>query len=78
MQILTTNHWTEVGDPFRGIKGKIEGAEIFRGRFEGAEGDGDHIGRPGASTIPDPWGLIEVESPTREHTGAGLRLLLHI
>jgi hypothetical protein len=35
MQIVTSNHWTEVKDSYRGI----------RGRIEGAEGEGDPIGR---------------------------------
>jgi hypothetical protein len=36
MQILTAKHWTEVGSPY----------ERVRERIEGAEGDGNPIGRP--------------------------------
>jgi hypothetical protein len=46
MQVLTHNHWTEVKDPYGGIGGRIEGAE----------GEGDPIGRLSVSTnlkIPD-------------------------
>ena len=58
MQILTANHWTEVRDPY----GRV------RGRIEGAEGDGNPIGRPTVSTNLDPWELPETEPPTKEHT----------
>lgn len=64
MQILTANHWTEVRDPY----GRV------RGRIEGAEGDGNPIGRPTVSTNLDPWELPETEPPTKEHTWAGPRL----
>ena len=43
MQILTANHWTEIGDP----------NERVRGRTEGAEGGGNPIGRTTATTDPD-------------------------
>ena len=63
MQILIAKHWTEVRDPY----GRV------RGRIEGAEGDGNPIGRPTVSTNLDPWELPETEPPTKEHTQAGLR-----
>ena len=44
MDVDTPNHWTEVRDPYGGI----------RGRIEGAEGEGDPIGRPAVSTNLDP------------------------
>ena len=47
MQILTANHWTEVRDP----NGRV------RGRIEGAEGDGNPIGRPTVSKNSDPCEL---------------------
>jgi hypothetical protein len=40
MQILTANHWTEPGD----LNGRV------RGRTEGAEGDGNPIGKTTVST----------------------------
>jgi hypothetical protein len=36
MQIFTANHFTEVGDPFGRVMGRIEGPE----------GNGNPIGRP--------------------------------
>jgi hypothetical protein len=68
MQILRINHWTEVGDPY----GRV------RGRIEGAEGDGNPIGRPTVSTNLDPRELSETKPPTKEHTFAGPRLLAHM
>ena len=62
MQILTTKHWTEVGNP----NGRV------RGRIEGAEGDGNPIGRPTVSTNLDLWELSETEPPTKEHIQARL------
>jgi hypothetical protein len=44
MQILTLNHWTEVRDSYKGIKG----------RTEGAEGEGNLIGSPAVTINPDP------------------------
>jgi hypothetical protein len=44
MQILTANHWTEVRDPYGGV----------RGRIERTEGDGNPIGRTTVSTNRDP------------------------
>jgi hypothetical protein len=46
MQILTANHWTEVSV----LYGRV------RRRIEGAEGDGNPIGRPTVSTNLDPLG----------------------
>ena len=61
MQILTANHWTEVRNPDGNV----------RGRIEGAEGDGNPIGRTTVSTNLDPWELPETKPPTKEHTWAG-------
>ena len=60
MQILIANHWTEVRDPY-GTWGQIEGAE----------GDGDPIGRKTVSTNLDPWELPETKPPTKELTWSG-------
>jgi hypothetical protein len=62
MQILTGSHWTEVGDQY----GRV------RGRTEGAEGDGNPIGRTTVSTNPDSLELSETKPKTKEHTWAGL------
>ena len=62
MQILTPNQWNEVQGTYRGI----------RGRIEGAEGVDNSIGRPAVSTNPDPWELPETEPSTTGHTQAGL------
>jgi hypothetical protein len=56
-QILTPNHWTEVGDTYGWIRGKTEEAE--------RESGSDPIGRPAVSTNPDPRELPETEPPTR-------------
>jgi hypothetical protein len=61
MQIFTTNHWTEVIDPY----GRV------RGRTEGTKGDGNPIGRPTVSTNLDPSEFTEIKPPTKEHTWAG-------
>jgi hypothetical protein len=42
--ILTTNHWTKVEDPYGWIRVKIEGAE----------GESNSIGKPSVSTNLDP------------------------
>ena len=68
MQILTTKHWTEGGNP----NGRV------RGRIEGTEGDGNPIGRSSVSTNLDPWQLPEIKPPTKEHTWAGLKPLAHL
>jgi hypothetical protein len=47
MQILTANHWTEVGDLNKRV----------RGGTEGAEDDCNPIGRPTISTIWGSWRL---------------------
>jgi hypothetical protein len=54
-QMLTPRHWTEVGDPYGWIRGRIEEAE--RGS--------DPIGRPAVPTNPDPREFPETEPPTR-------------
>jgi hypothetical protein len=58
MQILIANLWPEVRDHY----GRV------RGRIEGAEGDGNHIGRPTMSTKLDLWELPETETSNKEHT----------
>ena len=65
MQVLTANHWTEVGDPYGTV----------RGRIEGAEGDGNPIGRPTVLTNLDLWKLPKTKSLTikKEHTQSGWR-----
>ena len=68
MQILTVNQWTEVGDPY----GRV------RGRIEGAEGDGNSIGRPTVLTNSDAWELPETNLSTKEHTWAIPRPLTHM
>jgi hypothetical protein len=54
MQILTDNHWTEVGDPY----GRV--------RINRAEADGNPVGRPTVSTNSDPWELPETKQSTKE------------
>jgi hypothetical protein len=68
MQILTVKHYTEVGDTY----GRV------RGRIEGTKGDGNLIGRPIALTNLDPWELPETDPLTREHTWAGPRPMAHM
>jgi hypothetical protein len=58
MQIFSPNHWTEVVNSYRGI----------RGRIEGIEGESCPIGRPAVSTNLGPWELPEDEPPIKEHT----------
>jgi hypothetical protein len=60
MQTLTPNQWTEVGDCYGGI----------RGRMEGTEGESKPTGKPAVSTNPDPREPPESEPPTRQHTRA--------
>jgi hypothetical protein len=62
MQILTSNHWMEVWDPYGRVRGMIEVAEV----------GGNSIGRTEVSSNPDPWELPETNPPTKEHTWAGL------
>ena len=52
----TANHWTEISDHY----GRV--------RIEGAEGDGNPIGRTTVLTNLDPWELPETKSPTKEDT----------
>jgi hypothetical protein len=54
MQIPTAKHCTEVRDPY----GRV------RGRIEGAEGNGNRIGRTTVSTNLDCWELPETKPPT--------------
>lgn len=61
MQILSANHWIEVGDQYRRV----------RGRTEGAGGDCSPIGRRTMSTNPDPSDLLETMPNTKGHTWAG-------
>jgi hypothetical protein len=62
MQILTANHWSEVGDTY----GRV------RRRIEGAKGDGNPTGRPAVSNNQDPSELPEAKPSTKEHAWAGL------
>ena len=50
----------------------------IRKRLEETEEEGNPTGRPAVSTNLDPWDLSDTESPTRQHTWAGLRLWTHI
>jgi hypothetical protein len=61
MQIIISNHWTEVRESY----GR------FRGKIEGAKGNGNSIGRQTVSTNLDTSELPENKSPTKEHTWAG-------
>ena len=67
MQRLAANYSSKVGDPY----------ERVRGRTEGAEGDGNPIGRT-ISTNPDSWELQETKPPTKEHKWVGLRPQAHM
>jgi hypothetical protein len=58
MQIITANHWTEAGDPYRGV----------RGRIEADKGGGNPIGRTTVLTNPDPSELPETKPLTKEHS----------
>jgi len=58
MQILTGNHWTEVGDPY----GRV------RGRIERAEGDGSPIRRTTVSINRDSSEFPETKPPTKDYT----------
>ena len=62
IQTLTVKHWTEVRDLYGRVKGMIEGAEK----------DGNPIGRTTVSTNLDPWELPDTEPPTKEHIWIGL------
>ena len=65
LQQLTETIGLSLGNPY----GRV------RGRIEEAEGDGNSIERPTVSANPDHWELPETEPSTKEHTGAGSRLL---
>jgi hypothetical protein len=58
MQILTANHWIEIGNPY----GRV------RGRIERAEGDGEPIRRPAVSTNLDHSELPETKPKSNEQT----------
>lgn len=50
MQILTaSDHQTEVGNPYGGI----------RGRIQGPKEDGFPLGKQVVSSNPNPWDLLE-------------------
>ena len=65
MKIPTANHWTEVGDPY----------ERVRGRIESPEGNGNPTRRPRVPTNLDPSELFEAKIQIRKHKQAGLRTL---
>jgi hypothetical protein len=57
MQILTANHWIEVGGQYGvGVRGRTEGAEV----------DSNPTGRTTMSTNPDPSELPETKPKTKE------------
>jgi hypothetical protein len=58
MQMLTAKHWTETGDPYVRV----------RGRIEGTGDDVNPIGRPTVSTNLDPCELPETQPTTVEYT----------
>jgi hypothetical protein len=63
MQMTTDKHWKKVQDPYKRVKGRIEGPE----------GDDNPTGKPTGSINLNPWGLPEIESPPKEHKRVGLR-----
>jgi hypothetical protein len=67
MQIHTTNHCTEVGDPYGRIRGKIEELRGIATQY---------TGRPTVSTILDPLKCSETKPPTKKQIQAGLSSLL--
>jgi hypothetical protein len=46
--------------------------------MEEAEGESNPIGRPTVSTNPDPWKLLEMKLPIKEHAWVGLWLPAHM
>jgi hypothetical protein len=58
MQILTANHWTEVGDPYGRVMERIDGTER----------DGNPLGRTTVSSSLEPSCLPETKPLTKEHT----------
>ena len=58
----------ELREAYGRVKRRIEGPKEYR----------DSTGRPTESTNLDPWGLLETEPPTKEHTQAGLRAPEHM
>jgi hypothetical protein len=63
MQTSIAQHWEEVRDPYGRLEGRIEGPEEGRNPTE----------RLTMSIIQDLSELSETESPTKEHTWAGMR-----
>jgi hypothetical protein len=61
MQIPTAKHWTEIGDSY----GRVEG------RIEDPEGDRNSIERLRESTNRDLKELSEAEPPNKEYAWAG-------
>jgi hypothetical protein len=59
MQILTSHHWTEVGDPYGRVRRKIGGVE----------GDGNFIRRTTESTNPGLWELPETKPQPKSIPG---------
>ena len=68
MQILTANHWTEVGDLYGRVRGRTEETEVDR----------NPIGRPTVSTNLYTWELPGSKPGNKEHTQTHLRLLAHM
>jgi hypothetical protein len=65
MKILTTNHWTEVRNPY----GRV------RAQTKGADGDCNPIGR---AIKLDTSELPETNLKTKEHILAGLKPWAHV
>ena len=67
-KIPIPNHWTEVGNQYGWI----------RGRIKEAEGEGDPIWRTSVSINLDTKELSETKAPTGQHTQAGSSHPVHI
>jgi hypothetical protein len=59
MQMLTPNHWTKVGDSYRGIRGKIEETE----------GESGPLGRLSISTYQTPESSQRLSHQPGAYTG---------
>lgn len=68
MQIPPAKHWTEVGDAYRKVGGRIDGHEGAR----------NSTGRPKEPTNLDLWELYRTEPPNKERTGAEPRPPAHM